>query len=56
MAASQHNGTWTMDHAEYMELEHASRKLAALEAAGVDNWSGYDDALAAYREEYGEDA
>ena len=45
MAASQHNGTWILEHAEYMELQYAARKLAALEAAGVDNWSGYSYAL-----------
>lgn len=28
------------------ELKHAEATLAALEAAGVDNWEGYDDALA----------
>lgn len=28
-------------------LKHAEVTLAALEAAGVDNWEGYDDALAA---------
>lgn len=29
------------------ELKHAEVTLGALEAAGVDNWEGYDDALAA---------
>lgn len=28
------------------ELKHAEVTLAALEAAGVDNWEGYDDAVA----------
>ena len=27
------------------ELEDAEAKLIALEAAGVDNWQGYDDAM-----------
>lgn len=27
------------------ELEEAERKLQALEACGVDNWCGYDDAM-----------
>ncbi len=27
------------------ELEHAEEVLNALEAAGVDNWEGYGDAL-----------
>jgi hypothetical protein len=29
------------------ELKHAEVTLAALDAAGVDNWEGYDDALSA---------
>lgn len=33
------------------ELEKAERKLAALEAAGVDNWDGYDFALESIRKE-----
>lgn len=28
------------------ELKHAEATLGALEAAGVDNWEGYDDAVA----------
>lgn len=28
------------------ELKHAEVTLGALEAAGVDNWEGYDDAIA----------
>lgn len=28
------------------ELKHAEATLAALTAAGVDNWEGYDDAIA----------
>lgn len=28
------------------ELKHAEETLAALAAAGVDNWEGYDDAVA----------
>ncbi len=31
------------------ELERAEAKLNALEAHGVDNWDGYDDALTEYR-------
>lgn len=27
------------------EMQHKVAKLEALEAAGVDNWDGYDDAL-----------
>jgi hypothetical protein len=33
------------------ELELAARTLAALEALGVDNWDGYDDAMAPIRAE-----
>lgn len=28
------------------DLEKSERKLVALETAGVDNWSGYDEAVA----------
>jgi hypothetical protein len=45
MASSNHNGTWTLEHGEYQELLHQARKLEALEAAGVDNWRGYDHAM-----------
>lgn len=31
--------------AEYNELVKQSMILAALEAGGVDNWDGYDDAI-----------
>jgi len=31
--------------ARLKELEMAELKLAALEAAGVDNWEGYSDAM-----------
>ncbi len=34
-----------------LELEKAERKLQALEAGGVDNWDGYDDALEEFRKE-----
>lgn len=30
---------------EYNRLLEDSKLLAALEAAGVDNWDGYEDAL-----------
>jgi hypothetical protein len=30
---------------QYDELIEAQEKLSALEAAGVDNWEGYDDAM-----------
>lgn len=35
---------------EYAALQKDSMFLAALEAAGVDNWSGYDMAVELYRE------
>lgn len=38
----------TEDH--YERLLESEDKLAALEAAGVDNWQGYDDAMDILRE------
>lgn len=38
--------TVTISRKEYDALLAAREKLDALEAAGVDNWSGYDDAMA----------
>lgn len=32
--------------ARLADLEKSERKLIALETAGVDNWSGYDEAVA----------
>jgi hypothetical protein len=37
------------------ELEKRSDRLAALEAAGVDNWEGYGHAMAVLRGEADED-
>jgi uncharacterized protein with PhoU and TrkA domain len=37
------------------ELEKDSRKLTALEAAGVDNWEGYSHAMRILRGEEDED-
>ena len=34
---------------EYDRLVKAEDKLACLEACGVDNWSGYDDAMEMFR-------
>ncbi len=45
MAQSNHNGTWTLSHKEYQEMLRSVRELRALEAAGVDNWEGYGEAL-----------
>jgi len=38
--------TVTISRKEYEALLAAREKLDALEAAGVDNWTGYDDAMA----------
>jgi len=38
-------GQVTISRKEYERLLAAQAKLDALEAAGVDNWSGYDDAM-----------
>lgn len=51
MATSNHNGTWTLTHAEYQELVRDQRELNALEAGGVDNWEGYSDAMAPLQEQ-----
>jgi hypothetical protein len=39
--------TVTIDLKTYQMLLLDSAKLEALEAAGVDNWDGYDEAVAA---------
>lgn len=43
--------TVTISRAEYQHLQERLRLLEALEAAGVDNWSGYGDALDMLRED-----
>lgn len=35
----------TMTRERYEELDAAENKLSALEAAGVDNWPGYSEAM-----------
>lgn len=35
----------TIDVTRFKKLEEKERKLEALFACGVDNWSGYDDAM-----------
>ena len=42
--------TVTIKKSEYEELLKDSNWLACLEAAGVDNWQGYDDAREMERE------
>lgn len=37
--------TVTITQEEYSELLEESQFLAALRAAGVDNWDGYDNAI-----------
>lgn len=37
--------TITIKRSRYLSLLEADRMLRALEAAGVDNWEGYDEAL-----------
>jgi hypothetical protein len=38
--------TVTISQEHYDQLKASSDKLAALEAAGVDNWEGYGNAMA----------
>ena len=42
--------------AEYKQLLKAREKLFALEAAGVNNWEGYAEALGADAADFEEDA
>lgn len=46
------NAPVTIPLAEYQQLQACKAKLYALEAGGVDNWDGYDDAMEFYREEH----
>lgn len=39
----------TITHGRLRQLEAASARLAALKRFGVDNWEGYDDAMAFLR-------
>jgi hypothetical protein len=41
----------TISKAEYESLLDDRNKLECLDAMGVDNWQGYDDAMQMYREE-----
>lgn len=45
----------TLSAADYAELMADVNFLRCLEAAGVDNWDGYDFAREAYAEQYGEE-
>ena len=48
--------TVTISKEEYESLLEDSDKLLALEGAGVDNWSGYDEAMEMMREMNEEDS
>lgn len=37
--------TITISKKEYQSLKDDSRRLTALESAGVDNWQGFDEAM-----------
>ena len=41
----------TITKKEYERFKEDSKKLEALEAAGVDNWAGYDSAIEGIWEE-----
>lgn len=41
----------TIPKEEYESLLDDRAKLSCLEACGVDNWTGYDDAMEMYRTE-----
>lgn len=45
---SNQNDYITISKKEYDYLLDCGKKLLALEAAGVDNWESYDDAMIAY--------
>jgi hypothetical protein len=47
--------TVTISKKEYESLLEDSQWLSCLDAAGVDNWDGYDYAHEIYQEQYGED-
>ena len=47
--------TVTISKKEYDELVNDSSFLFALQAAGVDNWEGYDEAIRIQNEEIEED-
>ena len=43
MSKNEKKETVTITRKEYLRLLEASSWLSCLEAAGVDNWDGYDD-------------
>lgn len=46
--------TVTITKEEYERLVRDSELLGCLEACGVDNWNGWDDAMEMFAEEDGE--
>jgi len=44
------NETVTISKTEYDSLYRAQMKLGALEAYGVDNWEGWEDAMDSFHE------
>jgi hypothetical protein len=47
--------TVTISKKEYDALVNDQRKLDALEACGVDNWQGWDEAMDMYHSQDNED-
>lgn len=45
------DGEVAVTYRRLKQLERREAKIDALEAGGVDNWEGYDDALEGYRKE-----
>jgi hypothetical protein len=48
--------TITLPWSRFQDLCDSERKLAALEAGGVDNWEGYSEALRGFYDEEDDDA
>ena len=49
---TQPTETITITKKEYKDLLDRDERLSALEAAGVDNWEGYDVAIDIFYEQY----
>lgn len=47
---TDNEGNVTMSKEDYLKLCDRLDKLDCLEAAGVDNWEWYDDAMEFYRQ------
>lgn len=48
MGRDEQDEVVTIPRYEYEELQDALDFLQCLEASGVDNWEGYDEAVAMY--------